>query len=127
MAERLLVVEDEVKLAGLLRDYLAQEGYAVSMLHRGDQVEEWVDEHGADLVVTSWDVLTGDVTPKGDVLFFDDNGTHSALSAAELIARDLGRPEPLAQALPSEKAISLRSPISRAASRPPRRTLIFPW
>ena len=25
MAERLLVVEDEVKLAGLLRDYLAQE------------------------------------------------------------------------------------------------------
>ena len=44
-------------------------------------------EHGSDLVVTSWDVLTGDVTPKGDVLFFDDNGTHSALSAAELIAR----------------------------------------
>ena len=29
----------------------------------------------------------GDVTPRGDVLFFDDNGTHSALSAAELIAR----------------------------------------
>ena len=25
--------------------------------------------------------------PTGDVLFFDDNGTHSALSAAELIAR----------------------------------------
>ena len=44
-------------------------------------------EEGADLVVTSWDVLGGDVTPSGDVLFFDDNGTHSALSAAELIAR----------------------------------------
>lgn len=42
---------------------------------------------GADRVVTSWDVLGGDVTPTGDVLFFDDNGTHSALSAAELIAR----------------------------------------
>jgi two-component system response regulator BaeR len=51
MAERLLVVEDEVKLAGLLRDYLAQEGYAVSMLHRGDEVEPWVREHGADLVL----------------------------------------------------------------------------
>ncbi len=38
-------------------------------------------------MVTSWDVLGGDVTPSGDVLFFDDNGTHSALSAAELIAR----------------------------------------
>jgi two-component system response regulator BaeR len=51
MAERLLVVEDEVKLAGLLRDYLAQEGYAVSMLHRGDEVEPWVREHGPDLVL----------------------------------------------------------------------------
>ena len=51
MAERLLVVEDEVKLAGLLHDYLAQEGYEVSMLHRGDEVEAWVREHGADLVL----------------------------------------------------------------------------
>ena len=51
MAERLLVVEDEVKLAGLLRDYLAQEGYEVSTLHRGDEVEQWVHEHGADLVL----------------------------------------------------------------------------
>jgi len=40
-----------------------------------------------DRVVTSWDVLGGDVVPSGDVLFFDDNGTHSALSAAEMIAR----------------------------------------
>ena len=51
MAERLLVVEDEVKLAGLLRDYLAQEGYEVAVLHRGDEVEEWVRAHGADLVL----------------------------------------------------------------------------
>ncbi len=41
----------------------------------------------ASRVVTSWDVLGGDVTPTGDVLFYDDNGTHSALSAAEMIAR----------------------------------------
>ncbi|HET7597780.1 MAG TPA: response regulator [Burkholderiales bacterium] len=51
MAERLLVVEDEVKLAGLLRDYLAQEGYEVAMLHRGDEVEPWVAAHGAELVL----------------------------------------------------------------------------
>ena len=44
-------------------------------------------ELGADRVFTSWDVLGGDVTPTGDVLLFDDNGTHSALSAAEMIAR----------------------------------------
>jgi 2,4-dienoyl-CoA reductase-like NADH-dependent reductase (Old Yellow Enzyme family) len=50
-------------------------------------------EAGADLVFTSWDVLGGDVRPDGDVLFFDDNGTHSALSAAELIARSGARLE----------------------------------
>lgn len=51
MAERILIVEDEEKLAGLMRDYLAQEGYEVSMLHRGDEVEEWVRRHGTDLVL----------------------------------------------------------------------------
>ena len=50
-------------------------------------------EDGDDLVVTSWDVLGGDVTPRGDVLLFDDNGTHSALSAGELIARSGARLE----------------------------------
>ena len=44
-------------------------------------------ESGSELVATSWDVLGGDVTPTGRVLFYDDNGTHSALSAAEMIAR----------------------------------------
>ena len=50
-------------------------------------------EAGEDLVVTSWDVLGGDVKPRGDVLLFDDNGSHSALSAAELIARSGARLE----------------------------------
>jgi N-methyl-L-proline demethylase len=43
--------------------------------------------NGSEHVVTSWEVLGGEVSPRGDVLFFDDNGTHSALSAAESIAR----------------------------------------
>jgi len=51
MAERILIVEDEEKLAGLLRDYLAQEGYEASVLHRGDQVEDWVRSHPVDLVL----------------------------------------------------------------------------
>ena len=51
MADRILVVEDEPKLAGLLRDYLAQEGYEVSVLNRGDEVEPWVREHGTDLIL----------------------------------------------------------------------------
>jgi two-component system response regulator BaeR len=51
MAERILIVEDEEKLARLLRDYLAQEGFEVSVLHRGDEVEPWVREHPVDLVL----------------------------------------------------------------------------
>jgi two-component system response regulator BaeR len=51
MAERILIVEDEEKLANLLRDYLLQEGYEASVLHRGDQVEEWVRSHPVDLVL----------------------------------------------------------------------------
>ena len=51
MADRVLFVEDEVKLAGLLRDYLAQDGFEVSVLHRGDEVEPWLAGHPVDLVL----------------------------------------------------------------------------
>jgi len=51
MAERVLIVEDEEKLAGLLHDYLVKEGYDVSVLHRGDEVEGWMHQHGADVVL----------------------------------------------------------------------------
>jgi two-component system, OmpR family, response regulator BaeR len=51
VADRVLIVEDEVKLAGLLRDYLAQEGFEVTVLHRGDEVEPWVGAHEVDLVL----------------------------------------------------------------------------
>jgi two-component system response regulator BaeR len=51
MAERIVIVEDEEKLAGLLRDYLAQEGYEVSVLHRGDEVEPLVRQRPVDLVL----------------------------------------------------------------------------
>lgn len=51
MTDRILIVEDEEKLASLLRDYLVQEGYEVSVLHRGDEVEDWVRGHGTDLVL----------------------------------------------------------------------------
>ena len=51
MAERILIVEDEQKLASLLRDYLAQEGFEVSVLHRGDEVEGWMRGHPVDLVL----------------------------------------------------------------------------
>jgi len=51
MGERVLIVEDEAKLAGLLRDYLVQDGFEASVLHRGDEVEPWVRTHDVDLVL----------------------------------------------------------------------------
>ena len=50
-------------------------------------------ESGADLVIAAWDVIGGEARPSGDVLLFDDDGTHSAMTAAELIARSGARLE----------------------------------
>ncbi len=44
-------------------------------------------EAGHDLVTTTWEVIGGDVTPTGRVLLYDDDATHSALTAAEVLAR----------------------------------------
>ncbi|MFN7002299.1 MAG: FAD-dependent oxidoreductase [Roseinatronobacter sp.] len=43
-------------------------------------------EAGNDLVVSSWDILSGDVKPGVDVLIYDDAGDYPALQAAEKIA-----------------------------------------
>lgn len=51
MAEQILVVDDEVKIAEVLRDYLRQQGFEVSCLHRGDEVEPWVQQNRPALVV----------------------------------------------------------------------------
>ncbi|QRY70093.1 NADH:flavin oxidoreductase [Ensifer sp. PDNC004] len=44
-------------------------------------------DKGDDLVVSSWDIIAGTVKPEGPVLLYDDNGAHSGMTAAELIAR----------------------------------------
>lgn len=43
-------------------------------------------ELGNDLVVPSWDIISGSVVPGADVLLFDDAGDHVGLQAAEIIA-----------------------------------------
>ncbi|HKY01615.1 MAG TPA: response regulator, partial [Burkholderiales bacterium] len=51
MGERILIVEDERKLAELMRDYLLQEGYVVDLLERGDEVEARVQAQRPDLLL----------------------------------------------------------------------------
>jgi hypothetical protein len=41
---------------------------------------------GNDLVVSTWDILSGDVKPGANVLLYDDAGDHAALQAAQMIA-----------------------------------------
>ncbi len=41
---------------------------------------------GNELVVSTWDILSGDVAPGRKVLIYDDAGDHPALQAAEVIA-----------------------------------------
>jgi 2,4-dienoyl-CoA reductase-like NADH-dependent reductase (Old Yellow Enzyme family) len=40
---------------------------------------------GADLVASTWDILSGDVKPGERVLLYDDNAAHQGLTAAEMI------------------------------------------
>ena len=46
-----LLVEDEPKLAALMRDYLAAAGYRVSVLERGDGAVDWVRDHAPDVIL----------------------------------------------------------------------------
>ncbi len=40
---------------------------------------------GSDLVVSTWNILSGHVSPANRVLLFDDGGDHAAMQAAEII------------------------------------------
>jgi hypothetical protein len=40
---------------------------------------------GNELVVSTWDIISGHVKPGRDVLLFDDAGDHAALQAAEVV------------------------------------------
>jgi two-component system response regulator BaeR len=51
MADRILIVEDESKIASVLLDYLKQSGFDVHHLTRGDEVEPWLEVHDIDLVL----------------------------------------------------------------------------
>ncbi len=43
-------------------------------------------EAGDELVVSSWDIIAGAIKPEGPVLLYDDNGAHTGMTAAEMIA-----------------------------------------
>ncbi|MEY4338759.1 MAG: hypothetical protein RLZ14_609, partial [Actinomycetota bacterium] len=40
---------------------------------------------GAHLMLNAWDVVGGDASPRGEVILYDDDGDHTALTTAELL------------------------------------------
>ena len=46
-----LIVEDEIKIAQLLRDYLHDAGFESHMIHDGEQALQWLGNHTARLVL----------------------------------------------------------------------------
>jgi len=51
MSQHILVVEDEPKIAALLRDYLVNAGYEATVLDNGTVAANWVREHAPDAVL----------------------------------------------------------------------------
>jgi two-component system response regulator BaeR len=51
MSGKILIVEDEKKLAELLRDYLKQSGFESFCIENGKDAVPWVREHGPDLIL----------------------------------------------------------------------------
>ena len=66
-------------------DVLAQSPDAV-IIATGGLPHTEVLESGNELVVSSWDIIAGDIAPGKNALVYDDAGDHPALQAAEVIA-----------------------------------------
>ena len=68
-------------------DMIAAEGPDVVIIATGGLPHTEVLSKGNELVVSSWDIISGDVKPGTNVLIFDDAGDHAGLQAAEFIAK----------------------------------------
>lgn len=82
MGQHVLIVEDEVKLATLLKDYLVQSGFDVDLIHDGSQVEGWLAEHQTNLVLLDL-MLPG----KGGVEICKEIRKHSQLPVVMVTAK----------------------------------------
>ncbi|MFA9440591.1 response regulator [Uliginosibacterium sp. sgz301328] len=51
MTQRVLIVEDESKIACLLHDYLAADGFEPVCVDRGDAAVAWLGEHNAQIML----------------------------------------------------------------------------
>ncbi|SAK68895.1 NADH:flavin oxidoreductase [Caballeronia catudaia] len=74
-------------------DTVLAENPEVVIVATGGMPHTEVCTEGNELVVSSWDIISGDVKPGANALIFDDAGDHAALQAAETIAQAGGQVE----------------------------------
>lgn len=67
-------------------DMIQAEAPDVVIIATGGLPHTDVLREGNDLVVSAWDIISGDVKPGANVLIFDDAGDHAGLQAAEFLA-----------------------------------------
>ena len=75
------------------KDMIIAENPDVVIIATGGFPDTNVLKTGNDLVVSGWDILSDDVKPGSNVLIYDDAGDHTALQAAEIIAKAGGKVE----------------------------------
>ncbi|MDM9620536.1 NADH:flavin oxidoreductase [Rhizobium sp. S96] len=68
-------------------DTITAENPDVVIIATGGLPHTDVLSKGNELVVSSWDIISGDVKPGTNVLVFDDAGDHAGLQAAEFLAK----------------------------------------
>jgi two-component system response regulator BaeR len=51
MSQHVLIVEDETKIASLLKDYLAQSGFETAVIHDGSEVEGWLENNSTSIML----------------------------------------------------------------------------
>ena len=67
-------------------DEILAENPQVVIIATGGMPDTNVLKSGNDCAVSSWDIISGEVVPRGDVLLFDDGADHAGMQAAEVIA-----------------------------------------
>ncbi|MCZ7449677.1 NADH:flavin oxidoreductase [Agrobacterium rhizogenes] len=68
-------------------DTVLSENPDVVIIATGGLPHTEVLSKGNDLIVSAWDIISGDVKPGTNVLVFDDAGDHAGLQAAECLAK----------------------------------------
>ena len=84
---------DFILAPGRRRDVVVAESPDVVIIATGGAPHTEVLKSGNELVVSSWEIISGEAKPGSNVLIFDDAGDHAALQAAEVIAGAGGKVE----------------------------------